>query len=491
MKTTYKYSLLTALVLMLSMQACKKDFLDVNENPNNPEDVPMNAILPAAQGAVAYTLGNQLHIVGGLWGQYWTQGANASQYNSYEQYAWNNTDSDRPWSQLYAQALKDIDVLRKKAIAENNPNYEAIADFMQAYTMQVVTDAWGDVPFTQALQADAGITRPVYDTQESIYDSIIGLIDHGILILGNSDEVPGVDDLFYHGDLFLWYKFANTLKLRIYLRQVYRRPSVSSEGIGALTADPTEFLESGEDALMYFKDEQFRQNPLYTTIQALGFAKNIFASKTSVDTLLALNDPRVADFYDTTQAGLYVGIQQGAAKDPGLFPPPVTDANYSEYDAQQIIAPTVPVRLMSAVESMFLQAEAIARGYMAGDAQTMYELAIEESWLQWSGSSVAYDTAFATYLAHPDVTYPTGGSVEDQVKAIITQKWIAMNGTQNFEAWTEWRRTGYPANTFEISVVAGGTEFPARLVYPAEELTTNGANVPSSTVFTKVWWDVN
>lgn len=145
---------------------------------------------------------------------------------------------------------------------------------------------------------------------------------------------------------------------------------------------------------------------------------------------------------------------------------------------------------MSSSESMFLQAEAIARGLMAGDAQLMYETAIEDSWAQWSNASDSLGN-MATYLSQPGVAYPSGGSIDDQVKAIITQKWIAMNGNQNFEAWTEFRRTGYP-DIFEEPVISDiPGQFPARLLYPSDELTTNPNVISGLSVTDKMWWDTN
>ena len=509
MKKTYKYAILSALVLLLSTQGCKKDFLDINENPNNPEDVDVKFILPAAQADLAYTVGNQLHIVGGLWAQYWTQGTNANQYNDYDRYFYNNTEADRPWGALYRGTLKDLDVLYKKAKAANQRDYMAITRILQAYTLQVITDAWGDVPFSEALQGFEGNTTPKFDSQEEIYDMLIALVDEGI---GISDTLlfldpdydpskgPQADDLVFQGDyngLYNWNKFAYTLKLKIYLRQINVRPSVAANGIAAMPADPFYYLGegsagTGDDAFVHYVDEQFRQNPLYTTVVALSPSKNIFASKTAIDYLESINDPRIADFYDPNGDGDFVGIIQGGARDATLYPPPTDDADYSEYNTEQIIAPTVPVRLMTASESMFLQAEAIARGLMAGDAQALYEAAIEDSWLQWVNASS--DTSFATYIAQAGVVYASGGSIDDQVKAIITQKWIAMNGNQNFEAWTEFRRTGYPDFFVEPVITDIPGQFPARLAYPSEELTANPNAVSANSgmsITSKLWWDVN
>ncbi len=490
-RITYHISLAIATFAMLTITGCKKDFLDINRNPNNPVDVDVKFILPSAQANLAYTVGNQLSVVGGLWSQYWTQGPNANQYNDIDRYFYAHTDADRPWRALYAGTLKDLDAMEAKANEEGKQNYAAIAKILRAYTLQLVTDAWGDVPYTEALKGFEGNVNPKYDSQESIYDALPTMIDEGIALLDPSKETPHGDDLMYEGDLLLWYKFANTLKLKVYLRQVNIRPGITAAGIAAMPSDPTEYLESGEDASVHYIDEKFRQNPLYTTVLALGPAKNIFASKTSVDFLTNINDPRLEDYYETTAGGTYVGILQGAARNTALFPPPVNDNNYSQFNETQIIAPDVVVRLMSASESMFLQAEAIARGYMAGDDATTYETAIEDSWNQWSNATSNIGD-LPTYLAQSAVAYPASGSTNDKVKAIITQKWIAMNGNQNFESWTEWRRTGFPDFFITSNTsVLGANEFPARLLYSSDELTTNANVMTGKTITDKVWWDVN
>lgn len=499
--------MLILVVLAVSSSSCKKDFLDVNENPNAPANVDLTFVLPSAQANLAYTLGNQLAVAGGLWAQYWTQGPNANQYNETDRYFYDNTEADRPWRALYAGSLRDLEALQEKASEEGKRDYMAVAKILQAYTLQVITDAWGDVPFSEALQGFEGNTSPKYDSQESLYDAMITLTDGGLALLdsifasGEFSVTPdgifagmGHDDLVYQGDIDKWYRFGMTLKLKIYLRQVNVRPGVASAGISAMIADPTYYLESGYDAYVHYIDEKFRQNPLYTTVQALNPAKNIFASKTSVDYLNSLTDPRVFDYYEPVGAGVVVGILQGAARNPDLFPPPVDDNNFSQY-SEQIIGASAPVRLMSAAESMFLQAEAMARGFMSGDAQGTYEAAVEDSWSQWEFASTEIGN-ISTYLAQDGVVYPSGGSLDEQLRVILIQKWVAMNGNQNFEAWTEFRRTGYPDFLIESNTSVYGNNnspkiFPTRLLYSSDELTTNSNVINGLTLTDKVWWDVN
>lgn len=472
--------------LILIVSACKKDFLDVNENPNNPENVDISFILPSAQAYLGYTMGNQMHVVSGIWAQYWAQGPNASQYKDEDSYIYKTSDADRPWTQLYAGVLKDLKNVQTKAIAEKKNNYAAVSLFMQAYTYQVITDAWGDVPFTEALAGVDNFT-PKYDKQQDIYAGIDKMIDEGISLIDPAGATPGSDDIIYAGDMDMWLKFANTLKLKLYLRQVYKNPSISSK-ISNLMATAS-FIDDGESAVVHYSNSKLNQNPLYTTNQAIGVDYNILASATSINYLDTLPDPRIEDYYyPNDNAGLFSGVIQGQGRE---LPAPQSNGDFS-YINEQIIGPTSPVILISAWESYFLQAEANARGFGSGDGQAEYEIGIELSWGNYETASGVIASDLPTYLTHPLVDYTLATGTEAKVELIITQKWIAMNGSQNFEAWTEFRRTDYP-KFFETSTTTTLTpgQFPRRFLWPDAEVTTN-PNVPSGNLVTsKVWWDVN
>lgn len=481
----YIIPLFVIIVIAYSGTGCKKDFLDVNSNPNNPEKVDIKYALPSAQAYIGYTMGNQMHVVSGMWVQYWAQGPNASQYKDEDSYLYKTSDADRPWTQLYAGALSDLDFVYKQGLIEKKNNYAAIALFMKAYTFQVVTDAWGDAPFSEAL--DPKNLSPKYDKQADIYAGIDKMIDEGISLIDPAGETPSINDIVYSGDMDLWLKFANTLKLKIYLRQVYKNPSISSK-ITDLMASAT-FLDDGESAIVSYTDSKLSQNPLYTTVSALGVDYNILASATSINLLDTIPDPRIEDFYyPNDNAGVFSGIVQGNGRE---LPAPQSNGNFS-YINEQVIGAVAPVILMSSWESYFLQAEANARGFGAGDGQAEYETGIELSWANFATSSALIASDLPTYLLHPQVDYTLAAGTEDKVALIITQKWIAMNGTQNFEAWTEYRRTDYPSffETSTTSILSPG-QFPKRFLWPDAEITTN-PNVPSGNVVTtKVWWDVN
>lgn len=477
----------TTAFMLMATGACKKEFLDVNTNETTPEKVDVKYALPSAQSYLGYTVGNQLSIVGGFWSQYWTQGPNANQYAALDQYVYNSTEADRPWSALYSGTLKDLDFIYKQGQADvTKKNYAAIARILQAYTYQVITDAWGDAPFTESLKGDEGLVSPRFESQEAIYDGILAALDEGQSLLDDTQPTPGADDLIFNGDLLLWYEFANTVKLKALLRQSEIRPSVAQQGIAAMANNGEPLLE--QDAKLYYSGSRFQSSPLYTTAGALNTTSNIFASNTIVDYMTNTNDERLADFFAENGNGNIAGLDQGSGK---LLGGNQSDGTWSK-PSEQIIGATSPTTLISVSEANFLQAEAIARGWAAswGTAtdQSAYEDGIAASWASWQNASAG---DVATFIASDSIAYPTGGTQQDKLRAILTQKWVAMTGNQNFEAWTEWRRTGIPSFAPSATSVLGGNNFPARLVYPSDEVTSN-QNFPGvKTLTTKLWWDVN
>jgi hypothetical protein len=137
-------------LFIFSLASCTKDLNEAATNNNSPEDVTIAEVFPAAQQFIAYTVGNQYQIYGGIWAQYWTQGSTASQYEKNERYTIVNTDQDRPWSQLYAGALNDLKNVKSKALLEKDSQMYAMALVLEAYSFQLLTDAYEKVPYSKA-----------------------------------------------------------------------------------------------------------------------------------------------------------------------------------------------------------------------------------------------------------------------------------------------------------------------------------------------------
>jgi Starch-binding associating with outer membrane len=478
-------ALLFLSTLLLSSVGCKK-FLDVNKDPNNAVDATVNVLLPSAQSGLTFAVGNTLSIDGGIWGQYWTQSPNSSQYKTLDQYAPSEGDFGNVWLTLQVDALENFQKVIDKGNATNQKQYVAIAMLLKAYTFQLTTDLWGDVPFSQATQGDATaqILNPKYDAQSDIYNGLVTLIDDATKLINDNDAAPGGDDLIYGGDMDKWLHFANTLKLRVGLRLAKKDPARAATIVRSLQG--ADFIQPGESALQTFNSTGGQQNPLYGALAGTVLAKipNLVASSTAVDFYTGNSDPRVDAFYAPAGTGTtVVGIPQGSFSNPPTTtvssPSAATGANATDEASAQ-----APVKLITDYESDFLQAEAIARGWLSGDARAMYEQGITDNFAAYKVDGAA------AYIGQAAVAYPNSSTLEVNIKAIITQKWAAMNGNQTIEAWTEWRRTGYPSFfIISKSSIIGAGRFPGIFLYPSSELTRN-PNAPKTNhlVYDKVWW---
>jgi hypothetical protein len=490
MKTQYIYigkKISVLLVIgMFALTGCKK-FLDVNENPNNPTTASPVLLLPTVEAAVGQLVGNNYQIYGNIWAQYWTQSTSASQYRSLEQYNVTNTAFDRPWLITYRNALQNAQTIINST-TPNNERIRGIAYLLKAYTFQLATDAYGDIPLSEAVNASQ-FGSPKYDPQALVYDSIFNYIDLGLASLGAANAMdPGEQDLVFQGDADLWRSFGNTLKLRAYLRLSEVDPSRSQTGVAGLFNSNAVFLT--QDANIAYSTTGGNENPLYNEMVGLGRTQNLVASGTVVRQFLRNNDPRLTELYDpypdpSLAVDTVAYIPQGSyrtnsGKDVS---PPSALVGGNAVDPASAVS---PVKLISAAESYFLQAEAVARGWGGSSAALsgLFTSGITESF-----KACGIEGAAAAYIANaPDAQLP--GSVEENIRMIITQKYYAMCGFQGFEAWTEWRRTDYP--TFLVQSAAsiiGAGRMPLRMLYPNTEVTTN-LNYPGTVpVYEPVWWD--
>ncbi|WP_143310559.1 SusD/RagB family nutrient-binding outer membrane lipoprotein [Chitinophaga vietnamensis] len=479
MKTTLRIIALLFTGTLL-FAGCKK-FLDINADPNNAADVPISYLLPSAQGELSYALGNTLTIDGGIWSQYWTQNPSSSQYRPLDQYVPDAGSFGNVWATLNSDALEDMQQVIDKGKAGNRLQYIAIASILKAYTFQLSTDLWGDIPFSQALQGTANLT-PAYDKQSDIYDGLVKLIDSAVVLINPNDpNAPGNDDLIYQGDMGKWLRFANTLKLKIGLRLAKKDPARAMAIVKSLAGK--DFLQDGETAGQQFNATGGQQNPLYGAIagSVLNKVQNLVASSTTINFFSSHNDPRIRAFYDPLPGGNFIGIPQGSFGTAGQGPISIPSAKTGG-NANNPASASAPVILISDYESRFLQAEAVVRGWLTGDAAALYKAGIANSF-------AAYGIAGGdAYMAQPSVAFPVSGTTEAQVEAIITQKWAAMCGNQCIESWTEWRRTGYPSFFVISQASIIGQRFPGIFLYPGSETTRNPKTPPQHNIYDKVWW---
>ena len=248
-------------LLMLFTVGCEK-FLDINHDPNNPETSTVQLVFPAAVTSTMYYLGSYGQMLGEIWAQHWTSDANAPQYQGEDSY--NVTAGDYNydigiWRGLYAGPLMDYEWVRNTAMENQNWTYYLMATVMQCYTYQVLADLWEDIPVHEALQG----FPPNYDMGSNVYDTLIARIDFALSKDLNAEtcETPEEDDLIFNGDMDKWVKLANTLKLKIYLREADARPDVAQAGISALYSSGANFID--EDVVYdEFIDQSGKDNPM-------------------------------------------------------------------------------------------------------------------------------------------------------------------------------------------------------------------------------------
>ncbi len=464
----------------MAMTSCE-DALDINTDPNNPSTSTPQLTLPAAQVGLATTLESNYNILGSILAHYWTQGPTASQYSGIEQYNITTTTFVGAWQAMYSGSggggfdtgvLSDLKFVKTAALEDGLTNYAAVAQLLQVYSFQMLVDLYDKVPYSEALRGKEGILAPAFDDGNVIYDDLIVKIDEAMEWIDLSAPGPGVDDLIFGGNMNLWTRFANTLKLKIYIRQALARPAIAQAGITALYASNPQFLEADQDAAIGFSDNTGNENPLWQELDGTT-PTNVVASLTSILALQGTSDPRLVELYDpATSNGAYTGLLQGTGTtDGGQY------AAYARPDQSIILNEAAPVVLMSGYESLFLQAEAAQRGWSGKNAATLYDQAVLASFAFW-GVNGSFHVA-------PGGPYAYNNTLDQ----IYYQKWLSFNGKQGYEGWTEWRRTGVPVLQKSVQGAPLGNVFPLRLIWPTNETSSN-PNAPAlEDVDSPVWWD--
>ncbi|WP_069660073.1 SusD/RagB family nutrient-binding outer membrane lipoprotein [Arcticibacter eurypsychrophilus] len=478
---------------LIGSSGCKK-ILDINEDPNNPgvENATPEVLFPSAVMSSAGMIGGQLAIVGGIWSQYWANSAGSSQYRSIDGYnlTGSSEEVNYPYQQLYAGALSNYQLAITKSVERNDWRYNLMATVMKAYTYEVLVDLYDQVPYSEALQGGANL-QPKFDDGYTIYTSLLTEIDAALAHDYSNEFTPlqKTTDFVFAGNMDNWVKFANTLKLKMYLRMVNAKPAEARAGIQKLYADGAEFLDA-DAGVNVFTDSPDRSNPFYEfNIRRLNTAVNIRASYTFASWLNANGDPRAATFFAKTTAPV-IGIHQGDYTSTAIQEPTYNSADVFVQHAND------PVWFISEAESYFMQAEVLER-YSAGvGAKAMYDAGVDAA---FASAGVSRGSLYP---------YPVSGTFEQKLEAIIVQKWASFPGSHALEGFFEHNRTGYPStstnsagayiNSKSEGYTPGkwvysrnssiGNSFPKRLVFPDYERDRN-ANTPVEVgIGTKVWW---
>jgi hypothetical protein len=473
--------LVPLLAIALLAASCDSGLTGLNDNPNAPSQVTPQYLFPnGVTNAVGDVRGGGFDLT---FTSLWAQHIAMDRFTDEDRYSLRPGTIDGNWSSFYSDELEDFLTIIQQTDASASPNLVGPALVMKSWTYGVMTDIWGDIPYSEANQGTDNFT-PKYDSQQDIYNGLFADLTAANDMLTPGGAGYGTADPVYSGDATKWQRFANSLRLRFALRLIkVDADKAKAEATAAISAGV--FTSNSDNALLRWPGDGTNDSPFYNTFRT---RDDQHVSQTLVDTLLALSDPRVAVYADPVISQLpdtvYIGAPNGLQDDDaiaiGLTNTSRVGAAYRQRDTPSI--------LMTYSEVLFDEAEAAARGWTAGDAASLYNDAIRAS-MQYNGIP---DDLTDTYLAGSRVAYnPATGLTQ-----IALQKWIALFA-QGADAYAEYRRSGVPDLEPGPAVITDPKIVARRLTYPLAEQSFNNSNLQDAiaaqggaSLNDRVWWDV-
>ena len=446
-------------LMLTTLTSCKDSgFLDINYNPNYPSTASAKYLVAAGEASTVSVMGLYASLTGDMWCQYTTQGNSANQYNTLCSYATTTATSIPPvttlWQNGYANALEDLKLAIADAESKGDWNWWLMAKVLTAYNYMMLTDSYGDIPFTEAL--DATIANPKFDDSKTVvYPGIIALLDEAIAkeadaLTANAKSPVGNYDCFLGGDLSKWVAFAKSLKLKAYLKDY---ASNASQIASLLSAGG--LLE--EDCVWTaWEDATNKSNPLYEyNIRQLNTTENIRACQTFFDYMLMNNDPRIVYIYEPTSdakktypteaewlthlSECYEALPYGAEKIPDTQVAPISKTSRFRQRVDD------PVYLMNAAECELMIAEAYARAGNAAQAKAYYEKAVEAGFKRWGLDATPFINGVYAF------------NESDMLTSIGMMYWMTYAGANSYDGWLTINRLGIPALQPDIMVRANNS----------------------------------
>lgn len=480
MKIVSKFIKSSLLVVLFAASSCDKltDFGDTNTSLNSPSVASTASLLTGVIPNIGAIVTNQVPAL-------YTQQLGDVTYIEESRYKTVNFNYTGfytgPLNSLTRIIKLNTDAETKTAAAANgsNANQIAIARILKAYIFLNLTDRFGDIPYSQALKGNDNFS-PAFDTQQSIYNDLFKELKEAQAQFDGGQIVTG--DILLSGNATRWKKFANSLRAIMALRLSKVDPAKGKTELVAALADGVITSNADNVTFKYLKDANY-ESPLYNNY-VTGNRKDFAVSNVMIDYLVKTSDPRIAAFADKATATLtYKGVPYG------VFPGTSKAQEVSLVSASKLAAQDAVVYVVTYSQMLFTQAEAAKLGWIAGNAKMLYEDAIKASFQQWGVYTT--DAAFASFISAPDVAYTDAKALE----LIGTQKWVSLF-YMGFEAWAEWRRTGFPVLNPPAKPLNASGKIPRRMAYPTTEATLNKINYDEAVKRqgadvqeTRVWWD--
>jgi hypothetical protein len=478
MNTLFKK--LALIAVPLSLLSCDKKFEEMNRSVDLVTSPTLEYMIPTIQlNLIEKSYYTHYTMLGILSQQ--IQGANMDSYKS------QGTTMAHLFDDIYPKTIKNVvDVIEKTKGDPELVNFRAMASIMRAYEISRMTDAYGDVPYSEAgLGYEGGKLYPKYDSQQDIYNGIIAEIKAAIKAFDPAKKpVPAKSDLIYKGNYEKWKKLGNSLLLRYGMRMVHADPAKAKETVLAAIAGGV-MQQNDESFVVYYLPDTY-----YATTANGNAAANKYDYKLTnvfVDLLKNTNDPRLSVYAmlpdGTTipemQKGFKLFESDNTSKKIVSTPNTTT---YARFDA--------PYVHMSYAETEFMMAEAMLRGWTTGDAAAHFQKGLRANLeLQsiYGDKGRISPAAIDAYIA--SAPFDTN-NVAEALKTLHTQMWIMFYYNWN-EAFAHWRRTGVPSFSPTVD-----KNLNRRLIYPQSEWNTNTGNLKEAiarqgddNVMTRIWWD--
>lgn len=504
-------------VILATMASCTRNFEKINTNPNGVRYVAPDQLLPAAlTDALGFNMTRNRNFNNELM-QVTVNITDAE--GAVFRYDYRSNWSDYLWNGLYGELTNFKDMYRDST-SNNNKSYKGISLICQAWLYSILTDTYGDIPFSESNSAKAefgGIVEPKFDSQKDVYLGMFEMLEEANTLLSAGEAINASRDPAYNGNVAGWRKFGNSLYLRLLMR-VSGKAEVSAQAIAKIkeiaqtnAAQYPIFEKNAESARVLWTGVAPYVSPFFG-IRVQDFRSPGIASF-FIDNLLAWTDPRIVSSapygsgsigqLGIAQAsgggffGVPSGYESGQGELKGSYFQSSDNASTGRFSLQ--LNPLTGI-MMQYSEVQFILAEAVAKGWITGDAKTFFYKGIASAINYWVSNFPESITSanFTTHLenmAAGSAAWDDNFSLNNKMELIHLQKYFALFMT-DMQQWFEYRRTGHPdLHLNELKGLKNGGIMPARMVYPVYVQSTNPTNYKAAIavqgpdlISNQVWW---
>lgn len=466
-------SLLVLLAIGVLAPACNH-FEELNENPNEPTQVSSDVLLTQSQRETVNVLVTESFLLSNNIAQLTTKLLRTE----VDVYNWNAFPT--VWEGLYS-SLTDIVAVEAQAVAAGNEKMQGVAKTWKAFIFSVLTNTYGDIPYTEAVQGALANLTPAYDAQADIYADLLAQLEEANTLLTGKGVISG--DIIYNNEAAQWQKFTNSLRLRLLMTASSAYPNAATE-FAAIAENQPIMSSNADNAILDYLGGFPNQFPLLPIkdgdFAAVGISQGV------VEVLKGYADPRLLryarpnndDYSDTSAvSGSVNGANSGNCPKTGSLLGPQYWDDPNLVQASDLGLPTANGVIMTFAEVSFLLAEAAEKGWITDDTEMHYRNGIQAS---HQYHQVDY-TPFG--WADFDDFYSNSGVAFSETMDVWEQKWLALffHGMEPFFEVRRWYTES--GNSFEnIPFLSAPCEnlnngqLPTRFLYPGQEQSLNQAS---------------